>query len=95
VLPVAQYSHRLGCSVAGGYVYRGRAVPAARGLYFYADSCSGRVWTLRIRNGRATQVRPAPFSVASSGFGPVSFGEDAAGELYVVSLDGTIYRLRG
>jgi glucose/arabinose dehydrogenase len=84
VFPVAVYDHDQGCSVTGGYVYRGRAVPAASGRYFYGDYCSGRVWSLR---GRA--VRREPFTVESLS----SFGEGPAGELYLTSLDGAIYRL--
>ncbi len=96
VQPIAQYGHDQGCSVAGGYVYRGRLVPAAAGRYFYGDSCSGAVWSLRVRAGKAEDVRREPFTIRSdSGYGLVSFGEDAAGELYFVSLGGEIYRLRG
>jgi glucose/arabinose dehydrogenase len=91
VFPVAEYSHSLGCSVTGGHVYRGKAVGAAVGRYFYGDYCSGIVWSMRIENGKASGVRREPFRVASLS----SFGEDTAGELYLVSLGGTIYRLAG
>ena len=47
-MPVAQYSHAHGCSITGGYVYRGSAVPAAKGRYFYGDYCSGTIWSLRL-----------------------------------------------
>jgi glucose/arabinose dehydrogenase len=90
VFPIAQYSHADGCSVTGGYVYRGKAVPAAAGRYFYGDYCSGIVWSLRQSGGKAAGLRREPFKVANLS----SFGEDAAGELYLVSHDGTIYRLR-
>jgi glucose/arabinose dehydrogenase len=89
VFPIAVYSHSQGCSITGGYVYRGRAVPAARGRYFYGDYCSGTIWSLRAVNGKLRSVRREPFRVSSLS----SFGEDAAGELYAVSLDGRIYRL--
>ena len=88
--PVAEYTHSDGCSVTGGHVYRGTSVRAAVGRYFYGDYCSGIVWSLRISNGRATDVRREPFQVASLS----SFGETPAGELLFVSHDGTIYRLR-
>jgi len=92
VAPVAEYPHSAGCSVSGGYVYRGKRVPAAVGRYFYGDYCSGTVWSLRISGGKATTVRPEPFTVR----GLSSFGEDAAGELYLMSVDsGTVYRLAG
>jgi glucose/arabinose dehydrogenase len=89
VKPVAQYSHAHGCSITGGYVYRGTAVPGAAGRYFYGDYCSGTVWSLKLVGGRARQIRQEPFKVASL----TSFGQDPAGELYAVSGAGTIYRL--
>jgi glucose/arabinose dehydrogenase len=88
VAPVAQYSHERGCSITGGYVYRGSAVPAAKGRYFYGDYCSGTVWSLKLV-GEVAQVRVEPFKVPSL----TSFGEDAAGELYAVSGNGTLFRL--
>jgi glucose/arabinose dehydrogenase len=88
--PIAVYSHKGGhCSVTGGYVYRGKAVPAARGRYFYGDYCSGLVWSLKQRSGKAVGLRREPFKVA----GLSSFGEDAAGELYVMSTDGRVFRI--
>jgi glucose/arabinose dehydrogenase len=89
VRPVAQYSHQRGCSITGGYVYRGTEVAAAKGRYFYGDYCSGTIWSLKMSGGKARQIRPEPFTVKSL----VSFGEDAAGALYLVSHDGTLYRL--
>ena len=89
--PIAEYDHGQGCSVTGGYVYRGRAVRAAIGRYFYGDYCSGRVWSLVVRNGRASGLRAEP---ALRVEGLSSFGESAGGELYLVSHTGTIYRLR-
>jgi glucose/arabinose dehydrogenase len=87
--PVAEYSHAEGCSVTGGFVYRGEAIPAAEGRYFYGDYCSGFIWSLALRNGRAVDVRRHNIEVN----GLSSFGEDAAGELYLVSLTGSVYRL--
>jgi glucose/arabinose dehydrogenase len=84
--PVAEYGHGQGCSVTGGFVYRGQRIPAARGLYFYGDYCSGLAWTFTPEEER---VRPLPFEVQ----GLSSFGEDAAGELYLVTLDGELFRL--
>jgi glucose/arabinose dehydrogenase len=90
VFPVTVYSHNEGCSISGGYVYRGQAVPAARGRYFYGDYCNGTIWSLRAVNGKLRGgVRREPFTVPNVS----SFGEDAAGELYAVSLGGTIYKL--
>jgi glucose/arabinose dehydrogenase len=91
VQPVAQYSNPgEGCSVTGGYVYRGKAVPSAVGRYFYGDYCSGLVWSLKLDGNAASGLRRESFEVD----GLSSFGEDAAGELYLVSHGGTIYRLR-
>ena len=90
VFPIAVYGRGGGnCTVIGGFVYRGRAVPAARGRYFYGDYCSGVVWSLTVRGGRARSVRRERFRVDDLS----SFGEDARGELFLVSLGGTIYRL--
>ena len=75
-------------AVSGGFVYRGKAVPAAKGRYFYGDNCSGTVWSFP--RGRARSVRQEPFSLG----GLSSFGEDAAGELYAVTLNGRLYQLR-
>jgi glucose/arabinose dehydrogenase len=90
VSPIVVYSHNTGgCSITGGYVYRGSAVPAARGRYFYGDYCTGTIWSLRAFKGKLRGVRKEPFKVPSLS----SFGQDAAGELYATSLDGTVYRL--
>jgi glucose/arabinose dehydrogenase len=89
VEPILQYSHDEGCSVTGGFVYRGEAVPAAQGHYFYGDYCSGYVWSFAVRDGKATNEKRHPFEVD----GLSSFGEDLAGELYLVSLGGEIFRL--
>jgi glucose/arabinose dehydrogenase len=89
VQPIEVYSHGQGCSVTGGVVYRGNAVSAARGRYFYGDYCSGIIWSLRVVNGRSTDLRREPFQID----GLSSFGQDAAGELYATSLEGGVYRL--
>jgi glucose/arabinose dehydrogenase len=90
VAPVHQYDHSdNNCSVTGGYVYRGSAVPAAVGRYYFGDYCSGFVWSLRIESGRAVDVQREPFRVSSL----TSFGEDVAGELYLANGNGRIYKL--
>jgi glucose/arabinose dehydrogenase len=90
VFPLAAYSHNQGCSVTGGYVYRGSAVPAARGRYFYGDFCEGTIWSLRAVGGKLQgSPRREAFKVPNLS----SFGEDAAGELYATSLDGTVFKL--
>ena len=83
VLPVAEYGHDRGCSVTGGYVYRGPAVAGLGGTYLYADYCSGTIWGLDAGSAPA-----APRVLLQSGLAVASFGEDEAGELYVVDLAG-------
>ncbi len=85
-LPVAEYSHADGCAVIGGYVYRGTAIPAIVGRYFYADFCSNRVWSFVRAGGEMTstlELTDALDPTRALG-GITSFGEDANGELYVV-----------
>jgi glucose/arabinose dehydrogenase len=89
IMPIAVYNHSEGCSVTGGYVYRGRSVPAAAGRYFYGDYCSGNVWSLRVENGRAVEIRRESFQVPSL----TTFGEDVAGELYFGTGNGRIFKL--
>ena len=89
VRPVAVYGHDLGCSITGGFVYRGRRVEALRGRYVFADFCSGAVFSIRASDGR--DIRRERVSVTS----PVSIGTDADGELLVVSAEGMISRLVG
>jgi glucose/arabinose dehydrogenase len=89
VSPVAVYGRGGNCSVTGGFAYRGEAMPGLHGRYFYGDYCSGNVWSLRVRDGRARSLRAERFHVD----GLSSFGEDSAGELLLVSLGGTVYRL--
>jgi len=89
VFPIEVYGRNQGCSVTGGHVYRGSAVPDARGRYFYGDYCSGIIWSLRVVNRRSTDHRREPFRIE----GLSSFGQDAAGELYATSLNGGVYHL--
>jgi glucose/arabinose dehydrogenase len=85
--PVFSYGRREGCSVTGGYVYRGRRVPAMRGRYLLGDLCSGNLWSLRARGGGGPRVRREPVRLPLV----TSFGEDARGELYAVSFDGGLH----
>ncbi|MGH7800499.1 MAG: PQQ-dependent sugar dehydrogenase [Thermodesulfobacteriota bacterium] len=78
VLPVAEYDHSQGCSITGGFVYRGLIFPRMQGVYFYADFCSGNIWGLK-REGTTWQntlLASTPFNIAS-------FGEDEEGNLYL------------
>ena len=91
VMPIAEYPHSQGCSVTGGYVYRGRAIESLRGRYIYGDFCSGTIWTLRVVDGKADDVRREAISLENLS----SFGLDSAGELYATSLSGSVYKLVG
>lgn len=89
VLPVYEYPHEGAvCAVTGGSVYRGEAIPELRGAYVFGDFCRGALEALALRDGRAAhrELGPAVPSLAS-------FGEDADGELYALSLEGPVYRL--
>ncbi|MCY3656632.1 MAG: PQQ-dependent sugar dehydrogenase [Chloroflexi bacterium] len=86
VLPVAKYGHNLGCSVTGGVVYRGEAIPALVGHYLFADYCSGRLWALPVDGGGILELDRLPGEVAS-------FGTDADGEVYVLTFGGAVLRI--
>jgi glucose/arabinose dehydrogenase len=92
VLPILEYRNpEEGCSVTGGYVYRGDAMPALRGHYFHGDFCRGSVRSFR-QTGDDTAVDQREWAVGSLG-NITSFGVDAAGELYIVVHQGSVYRL--
>ncbi len=89
VQPIAEYSHAEGCSVTGGYVYRGAQYPAWQGQYFFADYCIGTIWSL-------TREATGGWSRAdrlAAGMRISSFGEDVNGELYVIDHGGAVYRM--
>jgi len=90
-LPVLEYGHDPRCSVTGGYVYRGSAIPALQGTYFYSDYCQAQLHSFRYAGGVATDQKD--WSTLNSGNNVVSFGEDAAGEVYVVTRSAGIYRI--
>ncbi len=88
VKPIAEYDHSLGCAVIGGYVYRGARQPDLLGVYIFGDFCDGRIFTLHVDEGTITpkEVLRRPIEISS-------FGEDEAGEIYLVDLDGGLYRV--
>ena len=88
VPPVFEYDHATGVSVTGGFVYRGAAIPALAGRYVFGDFDAGFVATLALEDGEWRAER-LPVEVPLL----ASFGEDAAGELYALSLAGPVYRL--
>ena len=90
VSPVHVYGREDGCSVIGGHVYRGSQLRGLRGRYLYGDYCSGIVWSFRIRDAAAVDLRRESVKVP----GLTSFGVDADGNLYLASQNGSIYRLK-
>ena len=91
VIPTLEYGQSNGaCSITGGYVYRGDAIPAIRGHYFYSDYCAGFLRSFRFSDGGASLE--SEWDVGHLG-SVLSFGEDANGELYILSNDGNVYRL--
>ena len=90
VRPLLVYDHNAGCSVTGGHVYRGDDVPSIRGVYFYSDFCSGWIRSFRYENGVAVDQKQWP--ELDPGDNVTSFGEDARGELYVVTSGGRILK---
>jgi glucose/arabinose dehydrogenase len=88
-LPVLEYAHSQGCSVTGGYVYRGSAITGLGGHYFYGDYCAGWIRSFRLENGETRDERT--WEVGSIGQ-IFSFGVDASNELYVLTSQGTVYR---
>jgi hypothetical protein len=91
-LPLVEYDHSGGaCSITGGYVYRGSAVPALQGTYFYGDFCARFVRSFRLVNGVATEQ--ASWPALNPGGNITSFGEDAAGELYIMTSGGGLFRI--
>jgi glucose/arabinose dehydrogenase len=89
VLPVFEYDHGEGCSITGGVVYRGTGVPGLAGAYLFTDYCEGTIRAVRVADRALADERV----FGAEGPNLVSFGEDEAGEVYVLSLDGPIYRI--
>ena len=95
-LPIRQYSPPRGRAVIGGYVYRGAQICDLRGTYFYADYISNRIWSFRVVDGDDTefQERTAELQPPGGGLTSItSFGEDGAGEMYIVSRNGRIFKI--
>jgi glucose/arabinose dehydrogenase len=90
-LPVLEYDHSIGaCSITGGYVYRGAAIPALQGRYFYSDYCSGFLRSFRFTNNQS--IERVDWNTPDVGR-VISFGADASRELYVITASNKIYRI--
>ena len=90
-LPILEYDHSLGCSITGGYRYRGSQYPALAGIYIYGDFCSGRIWgaTRGASSWTTAQLLDTALNISA-------FGEDQAGELYLAhrnGVSGAVYKV--
>jgi len=90
VFPVYEYDHSMGCSVTGGYVYRGEILPEWYGVYIFGDFCNGKVWGILPAENGDWQVS----ELFATGLNISSFGEVVFGELYLISHNGTLYQLQ-
>ena len=93
VPPTYSYSHDTGgCSITGGYVYRGKAIPEIAGQYFFADFCDSRVQSFAYADGKAGEV--IDWTAQLGGIGAItSFGVDSAGELYLTTIEGNLFEI--
>jgi len=95
--PVFEFNHSGNCSVTGGVVYRGSAIPALQGTYFCADYCSNRIWSMEHNGTGVTNVVQRQAELNPPGSATISqitsFGEDAAGEVYILEQSGQIWRI--
>ena len=89
IMPVVEYDRVSGMSITGGYVYRGQDQPSLQGIYFFADYVTGNIWGLRRVNGvwESKLLLDSPYNVSS-------FGEDEAGNLYLLHYSGTIFQIQ-
>lgn len=92
VPPIYTYGREDGCSITGGYVYRGAAIPELQGMYLFADYCTSRVWGLASTESQGLLGR-FETGLALGEFGATSFGQGADGEVYVLDLLGTVHRI--
>lgn len=96
IAPVHEYDHQLGCSITGGFVYRGCRMPDLHGTYFYSDFCTSFVRTFEYAEGVAIRHRDRTADVLSAGTslgGVTSFGVDARGEMYLTTFSGSVFRI--
>jgi glucose/arabinose dehydrogenase len=98
--PIYEYSHGgtpFRCSITGGYVYRGSAIPGLPGTYFFADYCSDQIWSFRYDGSNLTEFTDRTSELDPGGGQSIddisSFGEDFYGELYIVDLGGEVYKI--
>ncbi|MGD8569812.1 MAG: PQQ-dependent sugar dehydrogenase [Gammaproteobacteria bacterium] len=91
--PVIEYSHEHGCSITGGYVYRGAQITGLQGVYLYGDFCSGTIWGAKANDNNSDKGTYDTLDLLESGLNIASFAEGNDGELYVLHIRGEIYRI--
>jgi len=102
--PIAEYPHGidksynverkdLGQSITGGYVYRGKALPALVGTYVYGDYQTGRIWGVKAKDGQAVEGGELVDIAKSKPLNIAAFGEDSKGDLFILAFDGRVHRL--
>jgi glucose/arabinose dehydrogenase len=91
--PIYEYDHGQGCSVTGGYVYRGCMIPTLSGSYLFGDYCSGRIWSFRYNGVDTSEFAERTAELGGSISGLMSFAQDNRGEIYLLYQSGDIYRL--
>jgi len=93
--PILDYPHTGGaCSITGGYVYRGQSAPSLTGLYLYSDYCAGFVRAFKFTGNGITDAHDITAQL-DPGNAVSSFGEDAKGDVYIMTLNGPVYRIVG
>lgn len=97
VFPIHDYDHGQGCSVTGGYVYRGNAIPALSGTYFFADFCTASIWSFRYDGASISEFTDRTVELDPGGGLSIdqitSFGEDGSGEIYICDLGGEVFKI--
>lgn len=100
IYPIYEYTHGgspFRCSITGGYVYRGNAIPDLQGTYFFGDYCSGQIWSFRYDGSSVTEFTERTSQLAPGGGMSIdeisSFGEDAEGNIYIVDLGGEVFKV--
>jgi glucose/arabinose dehydrogenase len=88
--PIFEYPHGMGCSVTGGFVYRGTRIAGLQGTYVFGDFCSARLWTLGDVDG---EIIPVPIETGVPIVSLTALGEDADGEIWAMDLTGNVFRL--
>ena len=86
-----------GCSITGGYIYRGSEISELYGRYIFGDYCTGKVWSMQINNGKSSDLQNHTddilLGIGKKEFYLSSFGQDQNGEIYIIDYNGTIYKL--